>query len=90
MNDKDLEAFDKWRSSQLNRPDIYDAWEFACHYMRNKSTPLDALSLYEKLEKEREENKKLRNALEFYSDIESGNNDWGMRAREALKEIGDL
>jgi hypothetical protein len=32
--------------------------------MRNKSNPLDALSLYEKLETERAENKKLRDALE--------------------------
>jgi hypothetical protein len=32
--------------------------------MRNKSKPLDALSLYEKLERERAENKKLRDASE--------------------------
>ncbi len=42
-------------------------WQAACEYMRNKSGPLDALSLYEKLERERDENKKLRETLEFYA-----------------------
>jgi carbonic anhydrase len=41
------------------------------------------------IEKLKAENKKLREALKWYADIENGNNDWGMRAREALKEIDE-
>ena len=77
MNDKDKEEFEKWFK------DFYEvdfnagnprftgqsiAWKYACEYMRNKSNPLDALSLYEKLETERAENKKLREALEMVVD----------------------
>jgi hypothetical protein len=74
MNDKDKEAFEKWflsldnsylnRVIKLNRGASYEVWQVACEYIRNKSNPLDALSLYEKLERERDENKKLREALE--------------------------
>ena len=75
MNDKDKEAFEKW--FKKNSYDYYGyeknnqeiGWQAACEYMRNKSNPLDALSLYEKLEKEREENKKLIEALEMISEI---------------------
>jgi hypothetical protein len=75
MNDQDKEAFDKWflgldeshlsRVIKLNRGASQKAWQAACEYMRNKSNPLDTLSLYEKLERERAENAKLREALEF-------------------------
>ena len=51
-------------SYKNGKPDINEAWQAACEYMRNKSNPLDALSLYEKLETERAENKKLRETLE--------------------------
>jgi len=74
MNNQDKEAFEEWflslndshlnRVIKLNRGAIYEAWIAACEYMRNKSNPLDALSLFEKLEAERAENKKLRDALE--------------------------
>jgi len=71
MNNQDKEAFEKW-VKDFYQVDPYDprlmnqsiAWQAACEYMRNKSNPLDALSLYEKLETERAENKKLRDALE--------------------------
>jgi len=82
MNDKDKEAFESWYYEHfkdcstrrvldyLNPLDL-EIWQAACEYMRNKSNPLDALSLYEKLERERNENKKLREALEFYAKTES-------------------
>jgi hypothetical protein len=72
MNNQDKQEFEKWfkdfyqvdfnRNSRLMNQSI--AWKYACEYMRNKSNPLDALSLYEKLERERAENKELRDALE--------------------------
>jgi hypothetical protein len=69
MNDKDKEAFKEW---YINKETLFEncleAWQAACEYMRSKSNPLDALSLYVKLERERSENKKLREALEFYAD----------------------
>jgi hypothetical protein len=37
------------------------------------------------IERLKAENKKLREALEFYAEVE--NSDWGEIAREALKEI---
>jgi hypothetical protein len=78
MNDKDKEAFEAWwrntfhtdppLKSSIFTKDIQDSWQAACEYMRIKHGPLDSLSLYEKLEREREENKKLREALEFYAE----------------------
>lgn len=69
---KDKEAFEKWELDYFGQNDncphymlhIKNTWYAACEYMRNKSNPLDALSLFEKLERERAENKKLRDALE--------------------------
>ena len=83
MNDKDKEEFDKWfnkerRIFEANEPATFcdsdefcmkKGWQAACEYMRNKSNPLDALSLYEKLERERFENKKLREALRWYANL---------------------
>jgi hypothetical protein len=43
------------------------AWEAACKYMRNRS-PLDSVSLYDKLEKERERSEILVEALEKIQD----------------------
>ncbi len=77
MNNQDKEAFEKWYSEYfkikgitiINIPHHFtESWQAACEYMRNKSNPLDALSLYEKLETERAENKKLRDALEIVMD----------------------
>jgi hypothetical protein len=109
MNNQDKEAFEKWFKDfyQIDRwdPRLMNqsiAWQAACEYMRNKSNPLDALSLYEKLETERAKNKKLRDALAWYADRKNCDNpdfvhieidehgeeiaDGGYRAREALKE----
>jgi len=64
MNDEDKEAFEKWYNGENNiickglHHEHREAWQAACEYMRNKSNPLDVLSLYEKLERERAENKK--------------------------------
>jgi hypothetical protein len=64
MNDKDKESFEKWlnenRSSLVKYgalkkmdDDFHLCWQAACESMRNRS-PLDPVSLYDKLEKERE------------------------------------
>ena len=95
MNDKDKEAFEKWWKSIFGNQVYFgfslceESWKSACEYMRNKPDPLDALSLYEKLEREREKNKKLREALEEISGYIPHNGDsWASeKAREALKEI---
>jgi hypothetical protein len=74
MNNKDKEAFEKWRLEYISTHTGYFkmigtddlaqvVWQSACEYMRNKSNPLDALSLYEKLETERAENKALRKII---------------------------
>jgi hypothetical protein len=79
MNDQYKEAFEEWfiKTYRYDYKDLVipesvtpqkEAWQAACEYMRNKSNPLDALSLYEKLETERAENKKLREALEMVVD----------------------
>jgi len=79
MNNQDNEAFDNWfiKTYRYDYKDLVipesvnpqkEAWQAACEYMRNKSNPLDALSLFEKLERERAENKKLREALEMVVD----------------------
>jgi hypothetical protein len=90
MNNQDKEAFTNWYE---NKESIFDdckeAWQAACEYMRNKSNPLDALSLYEKLETERAENKKLRNALESIANSKNFPEPDYLIAREALKEVGE-
>jgi hypothetical protein len=77
MNNQDKQEFEKWFKDfyqvdfNPGEPRFMNqsiAWKYACEYMRNKSNPLDALSLYEKLETERAENKKLREALEMVVD----------------------
>jgi hypothetical protein len=100
MNDKDKEAFVKYMRENLpfsyyvsyHCPEL-KTWQAACEHMRNKSNPLDALSLYEKLERERAENKILYEALnKILNDYRTVcyDGDWEeIRdiAREALKEI---
>jgi hypothetical protein len=100
MNDKDKEAFDKWLKENYSSlikhgglkkmdADFELCWLSACEYMRNKYTPLDALSLYEKLEREREENKKLREALEWCLSQVGYASPWWIKINKALKEIGE-
>jgi hypothetical protein len=75
MNYKDKEAFEKWFKDfyevDFNAGDARFmgqsiAWKYACEYMRNRS-PLDPVSLYDKLEKERERSDGLVEALEKLS-----------------------
>jgi hypothetical protein len=94
MNDKDKEAFDKWRNEQLNRPDIYDAWQAACDYKDMQiinGTKMKQMN--DRIEDLLDENKKLREALEQIAKSEYEANPWTIVptkdakiAREALKE----
>jgi regulator of replication initiation timing len=70
MNDKDLEAFEKWRNSTSTRLDIHDAWQTACEYKQKEySNLMDAMTQTSQYNfKLQAENKKLRKALEFYAD----------------------
>jgi len=87
MNDKDKEAFKEWYMNKESEFDnCKEAWQAACEYMRNKSNPLDALSLYEKLEKERTENKKLRTLID---DLVNNGMDYDIATRlEKLEDEG--
>lgn len=101
MNNQDKEEFEKWLNENKSSlvihgglkkmdDDFHLCWKTACDYMRNKSNPLDALSLYEKLETERAENKKLKDALKnclIMSPLDPFER--GDMIREALKEVGE-
>ena len=97
MNYKDKEEFEKWFKDfyevDFNAGNVrfmgqLISWQAACEYMINKSNPLDALSLYDKLEKEREKSEILVEALEKLSLYVSHNGDTWVkeRATEALKK----
>ncbi len=80
MNDKDQEAFEKWKKQVIQEnPGQYSwisslipaSWEAACEYKEA-------------------ENKKLREALEFYAEYKNDDPDDDYNydvAREALKEV---
>lgn len=98
MNTKDLEAFEKWlyenKSSLVIHgglkkmdDDFHLCWKAACEYMRNRS-PLDPVSLYDKLEQERDRSEDLVEALEKLSLYVSYNGDTWVKERsaEALKK----
>jgi hypothetical protein len=79
MNDKDKKEFEKWlyenKSSLVIHgglkkmiDDFHLCWSAACDYIRNRS-PLDPVSLYDKLEQERERSEILVEALEKISKI---------------------
>jgi hypothetical protein len=96
MNDKDKKEFEKWFKDyyevdfNAGNPRFMGqsiAWKYACDYMRNRS-PLDPVSLYDKLEKEREKSEILVEALEKLSLYVSHNGDTWVkdRATEALKK----
>jgi hypothetical protein len=76
MNHQDKEAFEKWFKDfyqvDFNPGDPRSmnqsiAWKYACEYMRN-SSPLDPVSLYDKLEKERERSEILVEAVKKCND----------------------
>ena len=83
MNGKDKEAFEAWwkeyTSNLSDTPtewDVHDAWQAACEYMRDEfkfQTP-PAVFIYQDMnDKLQAENKKLREALEFYANSENFN-----------------
>jgi hypothetical protein len=100
---KDKEAFEKWCVEKFNiAPELIEdfrfsfthklihtesAWQAACEYMRNRS-PLDPVSLYDKLEQERDRSEILVEALEKLSLYVSYNGDTWVKelATEALKK----
>jgi hypothetical protein len=96
MRDQDKEEFEKYveenKSIYFGLPEWEvdtdrTIWEAACNYMRNRS-PLDSVSLYDKLEKERDRSEVLVEALEKLSLYVSHNGDTWVkeRATEALKK----
>lgn len=74
MNDQDWkDAFEAWLNEQAihntwKRILCEGAWQAAIEYEHKRRSPLDALSLYEKLEQERARTEKLVEALESISD----------------------
>ena len=66
MNEQDKEAFENWFSEhgyeEINQ---IKAWQAALEYERRIRSPLSPVSLYEKLERERERSQKLVEALEL-------------------------
>lgn len=103
MTDKDKEAFEKWFYSAIlvNPLESHkEAWQAALEYERKRRSPLDALSLYDKLERERArgekleaENAKLRDCVEFYADLDDEAVGYDIRgvsyARQVFKELED-
>lgn len=96
MNEKDKESFSEYvkanKSIYFGLPEWEvdtdrTIWEAACNYMRNRS-PLDSVSLYDKLEQERDRSEVLVEALEKLSLYVSHNGDtWAKElATEALKK----
>jgi hypothetical protein len=84
MNDKDKEAFDEWRNSISTRLDIHDAWQAACKYkdkeimneVRQTPSGVSVVKFNKELvrkeiEKLQAENKKLREALEYYANYDN-------------------
>jgi hypothetical protein len=111
MHDKDKEAFIEWYKNKESEFDnCKEAWRAACEYKQKKLDRKytdDVTYLDSKILNLQAENKKLRDALEFYADprwwdymkddleevIFDGGfkcKERGKRAREALKEVGEV
>jgi hypothetical protein len=113
MNDKDKKAFTEWYKNKESEFDnCKEAWQAALEYERNISEK--AFDLFNKnidvlgdeIYKLQAENKKLREALQWYADRKNCDNpdfahveidehgeeiaDGGYRAREALKEVSEV
>ena len=111
MNDKDKEEFIAWYKNKESEFDnCKEAWQAACEYKDKEINDDEELLRYHmnsigyrELKKLQAENKKLREALEFYAKetnwkLNKNNhaplfskceNDLGDIAREALKEVGE-
>jgi hypothetical protein len=96
MIDKDKQAFEKWfkdyyevdfNAGTARFMGQFISWKYACDYIRNRS-PLDPVSLYDKLEKERERSEVLVEALEKLSLYVPHNGDTWVKelATKALKK----
>jgi hypothetical protein len=99
MNDKDEEAFDKWYGSENNiickgfHYEHREAWQAACEYKEGevKAYVNHLKDFDDEIGRLQAENKKLREALEFYSmrKNDDSSNHWNnSKAIEALKEVG--
>jgi len=113
MNDKDKKEFEKWWDNYPMGKNITkqlydrtkDAWQAALEYERFNHKYCVVGTLDKLCEKLEAENKKLREALQWYADRKNCDNpdfahveidehgeeiaDGGYRAREALKEVGE-
>ncbi|NBX97519.1 hypothetical protein EBQ81_01465 [bacterium] len=76
INDKDKEEFEKWfkdfyevdfNAGTARFMGQFISWKYACDYIRNRS-PLDPVSLYDKLERERERSEMLFEAVKKCND----------------------
>jgi len=104
MNDKDKQEFEKAMKKLYNQPPS-ELWQAALEYERYNHKYCVVGSLDKLCEKLEAENKKLREALQWYADRKNCDNpdfahveinehgeeiaDGGYRAREALKEVGE-
>jgi formiminotetrahydrofolate cyclodeaminase len=99
MNDKDKEAFHKFMdeylfgvlSTNTERQTIYDTWQAACEYKDKELINGSKMKqMNDRVEDLITENKKLREALQFYADKdwEIQDEDGGAKAKEALKKDG--
>jgi hypothetical protein len=95
MNNQDKKAFEEWQESKpwigdWKKAWCKEAWQAALEYERFHHKYCVVGSLDKLCEKLEAENKKLREALEFYADeknmVSLTGLPFGRRAREALKE----
>ena len=93
MNEQDKEEFEKWYFEVPYKVDYHaspdqleEAWQAACAYIRSRSNPLDVISLYDKLEAERERSQKLVEALEKITEYKGTTLRWKRYAIDSLAE----
>jgi hypothetical protein len=88
MNDKDKEAFEKWRNNTWDlflKGDLDQSWQAACEYKDREYLSGSVLkNMNEKYEQEVEKNKRLISALEEIRSI-----DWGTDHCDAKNMIAD-
>lgn len=96
MNDKDKEAFEKSLDVVCNKENDYErfyaVWQAACEYMRDEfkfQTPPAVVAYVEINDKLVEENKKLREALNWCLSQVGYASPWWIKINEALKEVDE-